>query len=330
MRAPRRRLHILFIPLAFAGCTAAAPRLARAADPSSTADDALQRGIELRKEGRDTEALQEFERAYAVAPTPRARAQIGLAEQALGRWVTAEEHLKEALAARDDPWIAHYAEPLEKALATVGRHLGSLDATASVAGAALSVNGARAGDLPLAHPIRVVAGTAVLAVHAPGYVEVRRTIEVAPGATMHEEFTLVAEPPPGSVPPAPRVRVIEHSAPPADSSATLRTAGVITAGVGVAGLAVGGVFGLRTLSDKSDRDAHCAGSGCDARGVQLDHDARTHATISTIGFGAGALCIAAGAVLFWRGTRAPDRATGLRVVPAFGSGTAGITAIGAW
>jgi len=327
MRSHRRLLLALAIV-----CAATASRPGRAADPAPpSADEALQRGVELRKEGRDTEALREFVRAYELAPTPRARAQIGLAEQALGRWVAAEQHLGEALAARDDPWIAGYAEPLEKALATVERHLASVDVTANVPGATLSVNGAQVAELPLERPVRVVAGTAVLAVRAPGHVEVRRTIEAPPGATVHEEFSLVLQPPPpGSVGAAPRA-VTAAPAGPGDRGAGLRTAGLITGGLGVAGLAVGTYFGVRTLADKSDRDGHCSSQGCDPRGVELDHQARTDATISTIGFGAGLAFAAAGAVLFWRGSAPPRGATtGLRVLPVIGRGAAGIGAMGAW
>src|SRR5687767_13732162 len=79
----------------------------------------IKRGVELRRQGEDQAALREFQRAHALAPTPRAAAQIGLAEQALERWTDAEAHLNEALRARNDPWIRKNRAVLEESLRTV-------------------------------------------------------------------------------------------------------------------------------------------------------------------------------------------------------------------
>ena len=65
----------------------------------------IRRGVELRKRGDDRAALQELQRAYQVAKSPRAAAQLGFAEQALAMWPQAETHVSESLRARDDPWI---------------------------------------------------------------------------------------------------------------------------------------------------------------------------------------------------------------------------------
>src|SRR5689334_14201627 len=67
------------------------------ADGDESADRLLKRGVELRKAGKDDEALEAFRAAYTSRPSPRAQAQIGLAEQALGRWGDAERDLSEAL-----------------------------------------------------------------------------------------------------------------------------------------------------------------------------------------------------------------------------------------
>src|SRR5688572_26126191 len=84
----------------------------------------IQRGIDLRRRGQDAEALESFRAANERRPTPRAMAQIGLAEQALGRWIDADLHLGEALSAGDDPWIVKNRGALEGARALVEKHLG--------------------------------------------------------------------------------------------------------------------------------------------------------------------------------------------------------------
>ena len=88
-----------------------APSMTRADDGGS--EQYVQRGIDLRRSGRDAEALDAFERAYAIGPTPRISAQIGFAHQALGDWVVAEQGIEEALRAADDPWIVRYRDVLQ-------------------------------------------------------------------------------------------------------------------------------------------------------------------------------------------------------------------------
>src|SRR5262245_38202257 len=72
---------------------------------SDAAEAAIKRGIELRKKGDDEQALREFTQAYQLSKSPRALAQMGVAEQALGRWVDAEVHVERALQASSDGWI---------------------------------------------------------------------------------------------------------------------------------------------------------------------------------------------------------------------------------
>ena len=73
-------------------------------------------------------------------------------------------------------------------------------------------------------------------------------------------------------------------------------------------MGVGGYFGVQALSNKSDSnaDGHCVNNLCDATGLPLRHDAVSDATISTVVIGAGAVAVAAGAVLWFT---APTRRT---------------------
>ena len=57
----------------------------QAASPANAAAEAaISKGIELRRQGRDRDALTEFQKAVGLHKTPRAVAQVALAEQALG------------------------------------------------------------------------------------------------------------------------------------------------------------------------------------------------------------------------------------------------------
>src|SRR5450432_1999872 len=76
------------------------------ADGGDAGEALVRRGLELRKAGQDEQALEAFRSAYKLKATPRAQAQMGMAEQALGRWGDAESDLKGALAVDQDAWIA--------------------------------------------------------------------------------------------------------------------------------------------------------------------------------------------------------------------------------
>jgi hypothetical protein len=92
-----------------------------AAGPESE-DALIRRGLGLRKRGNDAAALPLLERAYTLAHSPRAAAQLGFAEQALGRWSAAELHVSEALWADHDHWVAKNRAVVSQALDTIRAH----------------------------------------------------------------------------------------------------------------------------------------------------------------------------------------------------------------
>jgi hypothetical protein len=167
---------------------------AHAADSAGGGDEdaALRRGFELREKGSDEAALAEFQRAYDVKKGARARAQMALAEQALGRWIDAEAHLAEALQRTADPWIARNRTLLDEALVEIRQHIGSLELSGGTPGAEVRVNGRVAGRMPLDRPLRVEAGSVSLEVRAAGYLPVIRTINVPANGLAREPITLVA------------------------------------------------------------------------------------------------------------------------------------------
>lgn len=122
-------------------------------------DAQLRQGVQLRRHGRDEEALEVFRRAHAESPSPRTSAQMALAAQALGYWVEAEAGLLEALQSSSDPWIARNREVLRAALERVQRELGTLTIETDAPNASIRVGGVAVGNAPLAKALRVKAGT---------------------------------------------------------------------------------------------------------------------------------------------------------------------------
>jgi hypothetical protein len=150
---------------------------------AAPANDPIAQGIALRKAGDDQGALPLFEKGYEAKHAPRAAAQLGLCEQALGRWLDAETHLTEALKASGDAWVEKNRGALDAALVVVKSHIGRLEIAGEPAGATVTVNGIEAGKLPLAEPVRVPAGEVQVELVAPGFNRASRTVRIEGGAT---------------------------------------------------------------------------------------------------------------------------------------------------
>jgi hypothetical protein len=183
-------MRFAFIVISLLGCVA----VARADD----AEQLLHDGVALRKQGQEAAALEQFRRSYELAPSAHALAQIALVEQALGRWLDAERDLGLALAPADDEWIARNRVLLEHAQAVIARHVGQLDLVGP-AGAELLIAGARVATLPLAEPLRVIAGPLDIEVRLAGYFSVFRRVEVA-AQGLTREIVALAPAPTGAAP----------------------------------------------------------------------------------------------------------------------------------
>ncbi len=204
----------LFVMLLVASGVAVGPCRALAASAATEADAAIKHGVELRRRGDDLRALEAFQHACALQRSARALAQIGFAEQALGRWRDAEEHLGQALADSqgndqgddqgtdqgydDNGWIRRNRATIERSRASVAGHLGSLEVLGGPEGAELLVDGLVVGRLPLPRPLRVAVGSIGVEVRASGYLPVSRPVTIAAGELSRETITLqkvVAAPP---------------------------------------------------------------------------------------------------------------------------------------
>jgi hypothetical protein len=151
----------------------------------------VQRGIELRRVGLDSEALATFREALARAPrSVRVKVHLAATHQALGQWLEAEQYLRDVLRDDTDPYIQRHRATLEKAYEFVDRRLGSLDVVGGPAGAELLLSGRRVGQLPLASPARVPVGSYVLEVRKEGYYAVTRPISIGAGTLLRESVEL--------------------------------------------------------------------------------------------------------------------------------------------
>jgi hypothetical protein len=261
------------VGVAFVGAVVAvvaAQPLAVGAGNAPDADGLIRHGIELRKAHDDEGAAREFQKAYDQVHTPRAAGQLGLAEQALGRWEDAERHVGEALRAADDAWVIKNRVTLDEALGAIQSHLARIEVIGDPQGADVSVNGRVVGKLPLPEVVRVSAGEVEVELHAPGYAPLQRTLTIVAGQYQRLVLHLAKEgsageatsgtkgvgdwsPPSTAAPVAPAVA----TSPPAEQPSTARA--VVkwsAAGLAGAGLVVGVIATIQHGSNVSAFNAH--------------------------------------------------------------------------
>jgi hypothetical protein len=310
---------------------AVALTLSSGAYGADDADELIKQALELRRRGDDLGAFPLFERAWKLAPTPRAAAQLGFCAQALGRWADAEVHLSEALKATNDPWVKKNRAPIEDSLATTKTHVAVIEISGEPAGGEVLVNGNLVGTLPLPGPVRVGAGELDLELRARGYQRATRNLRVDGGQYQkvvlraQPDAAATAPPPAGStmvaIAPPPQVTTGTTPDPATTPPATVtaqpaspvpgwrRAAKWVSWGVGAAALGVGIYGASRNGSLVDDFDKGCAidpqvgpyavaGSGRTNAGcASLKSDYESASTMSTIGFVGAGVFAAAGVVL---------------------------------
>ncbi len=234
----------------YAGCVvalwlgAAAPALAR--EPSRGPDASelevsrlVERGIELRRQGQDAQALLLFEAALEKAPeSARVRVHVATTHQALGQWLEADRYLRELLAEPGDPYVRKHRAALESARQFVDQHLGSLDIVGEPAGAEVRLSGRSIGSLPLSEPVRLPVGSYVLEVKSAGYYPVERPITITAAGLLRESVSLAAR---ELAPPEPAPASSGAGAPAAEASSSPRWLTWTLAGVGAAAALTTGV-----------------------------------------------------------------------------------------
>lgn len=308
-----------------------APAPASTESSGDRSEDLIRQGIDLRKSGNDDKALEMFRSAFQVRPTPRAQAQMGMAEQALGRWVDAEADLKAALRWSNDPWVSKNAKTLAGAVATVEQHLGSLQLLGTPAGAVVKIDEREVGKLPFDKPIRVTAGEVLVSISADGFFEINKRITVAAGRLAREAVALHPQPPAATTPVAAggeaRPKPSEDSVAAVEATATTNPSqpeageaqaneremkpapgskrrfstaqkwGIAFTVLGVAAAGVGGVFVAQAISKNNESSVGCMKDFCDAAGTDARLQALTAGNRATVAFAAAGVLVAGGVTL---------------------------------
>lgn len=191
---------------------------ARATPPSAAEDleSAIQAGIELRKSGNDTAALDLFLELDRKNPgSVRLMLQVTAAAQASGRWLVAHEYLRRAAAFKGDAYYQRNRVAIKGVEDAVAQHVGQFRVVGAPAGAEVRLSGSQVGTLPMSEAVPVELGSYTLEVSKPGYYYLRREVTLAAGGALNQE---VVELKPRVDPPSPLGRVTSVGPPSSGTS----------------------------------------------------------------------------------------------------------------
>ncbi|HET6147107.1 MAG TPA: hypothetical protein VFH68_06210 [Polyangia bacterium] len=335
---PQFRGVMIFVLAGWVVVVAGPGALANAADGSE--NDLIRQGVEARKRSDDAGAFQLFKQAYSFHHSPRAAAQMGMAELALGRWVEAEAHLAESLRAKDDSWIKKNAKAIAETLERVRGEIGTLDVLGMPRGAEIVIAGEVRATLPLESPISVRAGEVQFQLRAVGYLSETRTVHVKARELTRESVSLSPIPPaavaptavssaraggPADLPPLMKVPSGSEERPniraqPASSNGRVaRIAGIVAAGLGVAAVGTGLAFGLKARAAGIDQ------SNAPTYDPNASSIGRRYERVQWIGYGAGAALVTGGVIAYLIGaTRRTTNTTEIGFAPSPAGGVASL------
>ncbi len=280
------------------------------AQEAESAEALIQKGLSLRRSGDDVAALPHFRRAYDREPSARATAQLGLVEQATGRWLDAEEHLATSLRFTTDVWIQKNRTVLEESLRVVREHIGEIEIAGSPAGAAVTVNGVARGHLPLASPIRLEEGEAVVEMIAAGHVAAIHPTQVT-GRNLKKLFLRLQPAGPTIQEKALATTVVQVASVRSGHDSRLKTLGVAVGAAGVlaVGLGIWKTFEVRAIQK-------AVGQETDGTKIaDLNEEGRRAERWQWISYATGGVAVIAGALLFRKAFGMPEATVSMTVRP---------------
>ncbi|WP_394825110.1 hypothetical protein [Pendulispora albinea] len=293
-----------------------------------TAQALFDSGKALMKEGRYTEACDKFQSSHRIDPKPGTVFNLAYCYEQNGQTASAWARYVEAaeFAARDhqrerESYARERARLLAPKLARLTIQSGALPE-----GAVVRRDGAAVDKAVLGTAVPVDPGEHTVEVTVGGKSAWSTRVHVATGAAMHVNVPPAAAL--GSA--ATGVGAAETgergAAGAADGDAGdahrrgswsgQKTLAVVALGVGVVGLGVGTYFGLSAKSKWDDAREQCLPQGCRSASIDMGHDAKTNATIATVGFVAAGAALVGAAALWFTAPSARSTAAAWSIVPA--------------
>jgi hypothetical protein len=167
-----------------------------AATPVFAAEDAvvealIQRGIQLRRDNSDEEALAVFLEAEKQDPTSvRVLLHVVTAAQAAGKWLLADSYMRKVTALESDAYYQRHADAIDVVRRSIAARVGTFQAQGGPDGASVRLDGQLVGTLPMTAPASIEAGAYLMEVHKPGFYRLRRNVTISGGVLTREPVEL--------------------------------------------------------------------------------------------------------------------------------------------
>ncbi len=292
----------------------ATPAAAQPSPADQTMAEALFRdGRKLLNEDKVSEACAKFAESQRIAPALGTLLNLAVCHEREGKLASAWAEFSAVLSQAKRAGDQERQQYADEQIRSLEPRLPKLVVTADTVpeGFIVSIDQTKMGQGGLGSPLPVDPGEHQVAATAPKKQPwvTKVTVPNQPGVTTVNIPALADEaaapatspaaaPPPVTAEPAPTAKPTTTTPPEGDSgSGTKKTLGYVALGVGVVGVGVGSYFGLQTLNKKDDAGPYCPNKECSPHGMDLIEEARSTATISTVGFAVGLVGIAAGAWL---------------------------------
>jgi hypothetical protein len=306
-------------------------------DLRAQADAAFDEGKQLMDSGQPALACDKFARSQRLDPRLGRLLNLAFCHEVVGKTASAWREYNDAMALADQKGQTEREDFARERAAAIVKNLSFVRFDIPENAVALEVDGAWIARDRWATPMPLDPGDHKIVVSAPGKTTRRTAVMVgeSPGmqlvaiGPLGEDSLAIA----GDSPPPGRAETGSSPAtangPPASPRrGASRLPVFVAGGVAAAGLIVGAAFGVEVLVKKSDADGHCEDKVCDTRGWSLVSDAKSAATVSTVGFGVAAVGAAVAASLLLLAPRRPPSAA--RFTPLVGPRMAGIDMRLAW
>ncbi|MEP7121461.1 MAG: hypothetical protein ABJE95_11145 [Byssovorax sp.] len=333
--------------IALLGATWVSPaRAADSAEARAAAQVLFDQGKDLVKAGKFAEACPKFEESQRL--DPRIGTQFNLADcfEHIGRTASAWTNFVDVAASTKAAGQADREQVVRARVAVLERKLSRVTVKvdgASTTGLHVTRDGTEIGQALWGTPVPIDPGEHKIEATAPGKIAWKSTFTV--GAT--SSTSSVSVPALADDPAAFKAPDGDHTAPlvgpvtappgpgpdqvPPGSGTGQRVAGGVLGGVGIAGIVVGSIFGTTAKSRLDESRAQCrTATLCTQAGLDLVNQAKSAATVSTIGIVAGGALLVGGLVVFLTAPSGAPKPPSARFVPLLGPGVAGGTFMGAF
>lgn len=298
-------------------------------------------GVKLADAGKCDEALEKLSRAEKLHHAPTVLERLGECQINLGKVVDGTESLNRVI--REDlgpsapaPFVAakvRAQKAFDAAKGKVAKLVVSASGPAQQDAIVVKIDGQSVSSAYLGVARPTDPGEHTVEVSAPGYKTATKKVTLTPGGNESTSFALEVDPAAsnpdkggavgnggtgngGTTTPPP---VVEQP-----SGMSGKTVGaIVSLTVGGLGVGTGAVFGLLAMGKKSSLDGTCVNKACPPGTQGTIDTANTFALVSTIGFIAGGVGLAAGIVFLAlpSGSSSPKSA---RIVPLIGPDGIGV------